>query len=133
MEEYERLLDSAFKQVKTGSEECERFEIKKPEVRFEGNKTIIANFAQIVTCLRRNEAHFVKFLFKELAAPGEVAGDRLILTRKVPINKVAEKIALYANKYVICPKCKKPDTEIIEDSGRYLKCLACGNKLKIVD
>jgi translation initiation factor 2 subunit 2 len=134
MENYENLLDDAYAKVKVSCQECERFEIKKPEGRFEGTKTIITNFMQIAASLRRDAGHLAKFMFKELATPGEVSGDRLILIRKIPVERLSEKINLYATKYVICPNCKKPDTEITEEGGqKYLRCMACGNKLKIVD
>jgi translation initiation factor 2 subunit 2 len=134
MENYQTLLDAAYLQVKPIEKELDRCDVQKIQGRFEGNKTIITNFAQIATCLRRDANHLAKFIFKELATPGEISGDRLILTRKVLVDKINEKINLYASKFVICPNCKKPDTQITEEGGqRYLRCLACGNKTKIVE
>jgi translation initiation factor 2 subunit 2 len=128
---YEDMLSEAYENVDQ-KEVCERFEIKKVSGHHEGSKTIITNFGQVSACLRRNPEHLAKFLFKELAAPGEISGDRLILTRKVSSQKVNEKIDKYSREYVLCPKCKKPDTEIVEEGGkRYLRCLACGNKKEI--
>ena len=125
---YEELLEQAHKEIKP-AEKCERFEIKKVEGHHEGGKTIVTNFAQIATCLRREPQYLAKFLFKELAAPGEIAGERLILTRKISSKTINEKIEKYAKKFVICSQCGKPDTEIIEEQGKkYLKCLACGIK-----
>lgn len=134
MDNYENLLEEAFSKVTKSCQECERTEIKKPEIHLEGNKTIISNFAQISSCLRRDASHLAKFLFKELASSGEISGDRLILSRKVQHNNILEKIQLFANKFVICPKCKKPDTEIVEENEqKYMRCLACGNRVKIVE
>lgn len=128
---YEELLDQAYEQVKP-CEECERYEIKQPEILIEGNKTIITNFTQVISSLRRNPEHIQKFLLKELAAKGEINGERLILTRKIPEQSIFEKIKKYLTKFVICPVCKKPDTELIEESGhKYIRCLACGNKQRI--
>lgn len=127
--EYESLLNEAYCHIKEICPECSRFEIKKPEGHFEGNKTIITNFIQIATCLRREPEHLAKFISKQLATPGEIDGDRFILIKKIPSEKICEKAKQYAEEYVICPSCKKPDTEIIElNNERYLKCLACGNK-----
>lgn len=133
MENYEDLLNDAYSKV-TQTVECGRFEIKKPEVHFEGNKTLIDNYAQIASCLRRDAGHLAKFLFKELASSGEISGDRLRLITKVPVSRIVEKLQLYTHKYVLCPNCKKPDTELMEENGqKYLRCMACGNKVKIVD
>lgn len=128
---YESLLNDAFENVKP-CEFCDRFEIKKVEGRHEGNKTIITNFTNICCCLRRNPEHITKFLFRELASPGELNGDRLILSRKLSSNQINEKIEKYVDNFVKCPTCGKPDTEIIiENSNNFLKCMACGVKKQI--
>jgi translation initiation factor 2 subunit 2 len=133
MENYENLLEDAYSKV-TQTQECDRFEIKKLSAHFEGNKTIIDNYLQIASCLRRDSAHLAKFLFKELATPGEISGDRLILIRKLPVARITEKILLYTNKYVLCPNCKKPDTELVEENGqKYMRCMACGNKVRVIE
>lgn len=132
MENYENLLNDAFTKVKCSECACDRFEIKRVESHVEGNKTIITNFGQITNCLRRDAESFAKFLFRELAAPGEIAGDRLILIKKVSSQRIEEKIKLYADKYVFCPNCKKPDTELMEENGAiFIRCLACGTKKQV--
>jgi translation initiation factor 2 subunit 2 len=131
--DYEEMLSEAYEKVDF-SGGCERFEVKKVEGHHEGTKTMITNFLAIASCLRREPDHIAKFLFKELAAPGEIAGDRLILTRKVSSQQVNEKIEKYVNKFVTCTSCGKPDSEIVKEEGRsYLKCLACGTKKEIQD
>ncbi len=129
MEDYEKLLNSAYEKVKQVSGNSGRFEIPKIEGRFEGKKTILTNFSQIVSHLRRNPEHFQKFLLKELAAAGHQDGDRLILNMKVPSTKINPKIEQYVNEFVLCNECKKPDTELTKE-GRitFLHCLACGAK-----
>jgi len=131
--EYEKLLSEAYEKIKPVESKIDRFEIPKVEGHVEGNKTIITNFKQICSYLRRDCDHVLKFLLKELAAPGSMRGDRLILTRKISSGLINEKIALYAQTYVICRECKKPDTEILrEDRLMFLHCLACGAKKSIV-
>jgi len=132
MESYEELLEDAYKNVKQ-EKECCRFEIKKVEGHIEGNKTMISNFISIANCLRREPEHLAKFLFKELASSGQIAGDRLILIRKISSKRIDEKIEKYVNMFVLCQNCKKPDTQIFEEAGqRFIRCLACGNKRPIV-
>ena len=123
------MLDKLYKEVKPIVSTGERFEIPKAEGRIEGNKTIVTNFSKICSALRRQPAHLLKFLQRELASPGIIEGDSLILTRKVTSIKVNEKIAEYVKEFVICPECKKPDTELKkEDRLMFLHCLACGAK-----
>ena len=129
MENYEKLLEKAYKEVKQVSSKGERFEIPKVEGHFEGKKTILTNFFQITEHIRREAEHFQKFLFKELATFGQKEGDRLILNNRIPSKKINQKIEQYVNEFVLCKECKKPDTKIIkEDRLSFLHCLACGAK-----
>ena len=126
--DYEKLLDKAYKEVKP-VETGERFEIPVVKGHVEGTKTIITNFAQICAVLRREKGHVLKYLFKELATPGIIDGERLILNRKLSSAKINEKIASYANEFVICKECKKPDTELKKENRlTFIQCLACGAK-----
>lgn len=129
MEDYEKLLDEAYKKIKPIKSEGERFEVPKAEGMIEGNRTIITNFLQISNYLRRKPEHLVKYLQRELASPGTLEGDRLILVKKVPSSRINEKIKEYTEEFVICRECKKPDTELIKQGEfMFLHCLACGAK-----
>jgi len=132
MEDYETLLENAYKKVKKVVGTGDRFEMPKVEGRFEGKKTVITNFFTVASKLRRDSGHLQKYLSKELAAAGVVDGDRLVLNKKVPSAKINPKIEQYAKEFVICKECKKPDTELVKE-GRltYLHCLACGAKHSI--
>ena len=129
METYENLLEEAYKKIKKPESNGERFEIPKIEGHIEGRKTILTNFVQIASYLRRDVNHFQKFLSKELASSGQIEGDRLVLNIVVPSTKINQKIEGYVKEFVICRECGKPDTEIMKE-GRvdYLHCLACGAK-----
>ena len=128
MENYEKLLDLAYKDIKPITH-TERFEIPKIEGHVEGTKTILTNLQQISSVLRRNQEHLLKFLLKELATSGKIQGGRVILQRKIPSSKINEKIQDYTKEFVICKECKKPDTEIIkQDRFNFVHCLACGAK-----
>ena len=127
--EYEKLLEDAYKKVKQVDSSSDRFEIPKLEGHFEGKKTILTNFFQIASHLRREPEHFQKFMIKELAASGQKEGDRLVLNIKVPSNKINQKIEQYVKEFVLCKECNKPDTELIkEDRLHFIHCLACGAK-----
>lgn len=126
---YEQLLDKAYTKVKQINTSSERFEIPKIKGHFEGKKTILTNFFQIATHLRRKPEQFQKFMLKELAASGQKDKDRLVLNIKVPSTKINQKIEQYVKEFVLCKECKKPDTELIkEDRLTFLHCLACGAK-----
>lgn len=129
MTDYEELLNEAYSKVKVIEDNGERFEIPKIEGHFEGKKTILTNFLNIASYLRRNPEHFQKFLLKELATSGQKENDRLVLNNKIPSAKINAKIEEYVREFVICKECNKPDTEIVkEEKVNLLHCLACGAK-----
>ena len=129
MTNYEELLEQAYSKIKKNDSSSERFEIPKIQGHFEGKKTILTNFFQITSYLRRDPEHFQKFILKETASFGQKDGDRLILNLKVPSAKINSKIESYVHEFVICKECKKPDTELVKE-GRltFIHCLACGAK-----
>ena len=117
----ERLPEAVFQK--------ERFEIPKVRGHLEGNKTLISNFTQIANVLHRDVSHILKYLLKELATPGEMRGGTLIIGAKFPASRINEKIRQYAEEFVLCKECGKPDTKIIKEGEfQYLKCMACGAK-----
>ncbi len=132
MEGYEELLEKAYIEVKVVSAKSSRFEIPKVIGMVEGKNTIITNIYIISNYIRRPADHIARFLQKELAVPGKLEKDRLILNSKINSAKVNEKIEEYVKEFVICNECGKPDTEIIAEKGiKFKHCLACGAKSPI--
>ena len=131
--DYEELLKRAESKTPKKILQKERFEIPPVKGHIEGTKTIITNFSQIASTLHRDQQHLLKYLLRELAAPGNINGQRLILGKKISSSLINEKIEKYANEFVICKDCKKPDTHLLKE-GRVLmlKCTACGAKHPIM-
>ena len=127
---YKALLDEAYENVEVSCE-CGRFEILNVQGHHEGTRTIVSNFGQVVACLRRSPEHVMKFLSKELASSVEMKGERLILSRKLASKDINEKIERYVKRFVLCPKCGKPDTELEVGTKTFLRCLACGERREI--
>ncbi len=129
MKSYEDMLDEALSKLPEKAVATERFEIPKAKGHIQGNKTVITNFNIIIDSFRRDRDHFLKFLLRELATPGNLDWPRLILGRKVSASFINQKIRQYAEMYVLCSNCGKPDTQIIEKEGSMqLKCAACGTQ-----
>jgi len=130
--DYEELLDRAGSKMPSSTTSGERFEIPKVKGHIEGSKTIITNFLQLTSILHREPEHLLKYLLKELATPGNLDGQRLILGRKLSATLINDKIKRYSTEFVICKICGKPDTNFVKE-GRVLtlKCTACGAKYPI--
>jgi translation initiation factor 2 subunit 2 len=129
MENYEKLLNKAYENVKIIEGSKERFEIPKIEGFFQGKKTILTNLFQIASYIRRDPEHLLKFLTKELAVKISINGEKVTLNIKVPSKKINPKIERYVEEFVLCKECKKPDTELIKEGKQtIIHCLACGAK-----
>ena len=130
MDSYKTMLEEVRKNLPEAVFIKERFEIPKILGHIQGNRTIIINFIQIASTLRRDVEHLLKYILKELATPGEIKkSGALILGTKVPASRINEKIRQYANEFVLCLECGKPDTKIEKDGVlTYMKCTACGAK-----
>jgi len=129
LQNYKKLLKKTIEELPESVIERSRFDIPKVKGHIQGNNTIITNFKQIAKYLGRDENHFLKFILKETAAPGKFSGDLLVIGRKVSSELVNEKIHKYAEIFVLCPVCGKPDTIIETEKGvTNLKCTACGSK-----
>ncbi len=129
MNSYEKLLERAQENLPKKVKSKERFEIPKASGMIEGNKTIVKNFLQIANVLHRDPKQILKYLQRELATPGAVDGQRLILGRKINSALINDKLKRYVHDFVLCQDCKKPDTKLLkEDRVLMLKCTACGAK-----
>ncbi len=128
--DYATLLTDARKNLPESVTLRERFEIPNVRGHLQGNRTVISNILQIAETLRRDVNHLVKFVLKELAAPGEVKkSGALIMGTKIPASRINDKIRKYADEYVLCKDCGKPDTVIERDASlMFLKCTACGSR-----
>jgi translation initiation factor 2 subunit 2 len=124
--DYSELLKRAKAQLPV-SEARERWEVPRPVVNIAGRRTFVKNFTELAKALRREPGHMAKFLFKELAAPGNLEGDALVLQGKFGTELMAKRIGDYANEFVLCKECGKPDTDLLrEDRLWSVKCQACG-------
>ena len=109
------------------SRDTGRFEVPAPVVMPAGRQTTVRNFLDIAKAVRREPKHIAKYLFKELAVPGEIKGAELFLQGKFPSSILARRVDDYIKEFVLCHECSKPDT-LVQKADRYefLKCEACG-------
>jgi len=129
MKKYEEMLKEARQSISDTTSKESRLEIPSPKSFIQGNRTFITNFIEITNSIRRDPKHLAKFLFRELAKPGHLDSNRLILQGKVISSLIKKKIDDYIKEFVYCQECKRPDTRF-EKEGRiiFLKCEACGAK-----
>lgn len=127
--DYEKALKRGRENLPEAVFEKERFEIPKVKGHLQGNKTVISNFKQIASTLRRPVEHLMKYVLRELATPGDLRPAGLVMGTKIAASRMNEKIKQYAHEFVLCPECGKPDTQLTKEGElMYMKCQACGSK-----
>jgi translation initiation factor 2 subunit 2 len=130
--DYKEMLLRGREKLPTSVLKTDRFVVPKVRGHIQGNRTVISNFSQIVEYLGREQDHVLKFILKELATPGEIKNNLFIIGSKISAERINQKIDQYANLFVICKECKRPDTKMLkQDRVTLLKCSACGAKYPI--
>ena len=127
--DYEKLLERAYSNLpkKAFKERKERFKVPAPEVFISGKRTFIANFKQIADILNREPRILLRYLLKELAAPGELKEESAIIQGEISLKTIVSLIDRFVKNYVVCPVCNSPDTMLVKERKlMYLKCMACG-------
>ena len=131
--DYNSLLDRAKKLIPEELSVTERLEVPKVKGHVQGNKTIIVNMFQIAKILDRQVEHIIKFLTKELATKADIKNTSVLFNNKLPSVKINEKIQKYADIFVICKECGKPESKLVKENNlTFLSCQACGAKYTIL-
>jgi translation initiation factor 2 subunit 2 len=127
MESYDALLARAKEKLPPVQVGGERFQVPEPDTMTDGKNTVIRNFQEICGVLRREPAHVMGHLARELGCPGVLDLPRGYLKSRISKDQLAKRLSDYTEKYVICSECKRPDTHLSKD-GRLtlLICEACG-------
>jgi translation initiation factor 2 subunit 2 len=131
-ERYTELLDKALSQLPSDVAQKERFELTEPSSSIMGNRTILYNLKEICDRLRREREHLLTYLSKELATAGSLDGTSAVFQGRFNNATIKRLIERYAQEFVFCEVCNKPDTRLVKD-GRYtfLVCDACGAKSSV--
>jgi translation initiation factor 2 subunit 2 len=125
--EYEELLDRALESIPKVVSEESRFQIPQAEVTIAGSRTVVKNLRAMASALNREAGHLAKFLLRELAAAGALRESQLVLQGRFPRDTIQERVKRYADEFVICRECKKPDTRLERvERIPVIRCEACG-------
>jgi translation initiation factor 2 subunit 2 len=103
--------------------------IPKLEIEVQGKRTIIKNFISVAKEMQRDPQHISKYLSSSLGVQTKRKNKQLILRGILSKSKLETTLMDYANQFIICPNCGKPDTILdITKNKTVLSCLACGYK-----
>jgi len=125
--DYDSLLDRAKAQLPDDVESTERFQVPKIRGHLQGSQTVINNWFEVAKALDRPPEHLLKYVQRELATPGEIIKQSVIFGTKLNATKINEKIVQYADEFVFCKACGKPETKLSKEAGAIIMtCQACG-------
>jgi len=116
-----------------------RYKMERIQSKIEGKgngiKTVIVNLSSVAQSLARPPAHVIKYFGFELGAQTNTNpnDDRWIINGAHDATKLQDYLDGFIAKFVLCKKCKNPETEVnIKDGHITLDCKACG-KISDVD
>ena len=130
--DYDELLKRARAQIPEVTAKRERLELPRLYVSMAGMRTTISNFKEVADVLDRDPQHISKFLTREMATAATYRDGRAIFQGKFPRDTFERLLQRYNEAFVICPVCKRPDTNIVKEKRlSFLVCNACGAKSSV--
>lgn len=96
-----------------------------------GIKTVVANLPNVSQQLARPPGWIIKYFGFELGAQTNTnpKDDRWIINGAHEASKLQDHLDGFIKKFVLCQKCKNPETEVKVKDGRILlDCKACGEQ-----
>ena len=103
----------------------------KVEGKGNGIKTVIVNLSNVAASLSRPASYVIKYFGFELGAQtnNNPSDDRWIINGAHEASKLQDHLDGFISKFVLCKKCKNPETEVnIKDGNILLDCKACGQR-----
>ncbi|KAH7037751.1 domain found in IF2B/IF5-domain-containing protein [Microdochium trichocladiopsis] len=115
-----------------------RYKMEKLQTKIEGKgngiKTVVVNLSSVAQSLARPPNYVIKYFGFELGAQTNMdpADDRWIINGAHDAPKLQDYLDGFINKFVLCRKCKNPETDVnIKDGTIILDCKACGQRTDV--
>mgnify|MGYP001773268482 CR=1 FL=1 len=128
VKEYEALLDRLYKKLPEKDMNVSGQTLPNLIILHIGTTTIIRNFSEYCDRIRRDNKICMRYLLKELGAPGSInENGQLVIQGKFASAVVSALMDRFLRSYVQCSTCKSLDTVLkIDKKIWYISCLACG-------
>lgn len=115
-----------------------RYKMERLQTKIEGKgngiKTVVVNLSSVAQSLARPGSYLIKYFGFELGAQTNLdpPDDRWIINGAHEANKLQELLDGFISKFVLCKKCKNPETDVhIKDGRILLDCKACGQRTEV--
>ena len=115
-----------------------RYKMERLQTKIEGKgngiKTVVVNLSSVAQSLARPGSYLIKYFGFELGAQTNVdpPDDRWIINGAHDSAKLQDYLDGFISKFVLCKKCKNPETDVqIKDERILLDCKACGQRTDV--
>ncbi|WEW57810.1 eukaryotic translation initiation factor 5 [Emydomyces testavorans] len=115
-----------------------RYKMERLQAKIEGKgngiKTVVVNLNSVAQALGRPPAYLIKYFGFELGAQAnpKPTDDRWIINGAHDAGKLQDYLDGFITKFVLCKKCKNPETNVVIKDGRILlDCKACGERSEV--
>ncbi|KAI0480324.1 domain found in IF2B/IF5-domain-containing protein [Xylariaceae sp. FL0804] len=115
-----------------------RYKMERIQTKIEGKgngiKTVVVNLSSVAASLARPGSYVIKYFGFELGAQTNIdpPDDRWIINGAHDAPKLQDYLDGFINKFVLCKKCKNPETDVvIKDGHIVLDCKACGQRTDV--
>lgn len=115
-----------------------RYKMEKLQAKIEGKgngiKTVVVNLNTVAQSLARPPEYLIKYFGFEIGAQANAkpTDDRWIINGAHDAPKLQDLLDGFIDKFVLCKKCKNPETEVIlKDNRITLDCKACGQRSEV--
>lgn len=127
---------------KHAMDKCYRYKMPCPEIKFEGNGTVIENMVRVCRSLKIDPDFLHQFLGTRKGTKIKKSAGRYILSGIVELPELVKMLYEFISIFILCPKCGNPETtrysEVLvqkkkkkkKDNGMkmvHLRCIACGH------
>ncbi|PHH91939.1 hypothetical protein CDD83_9655 [Cordyceps sp. RAO-2017] len=115
-----------------------RYKMERLQTKIEGKgngiKTVVVNLPSVAASLARPPSYINKYFGFELGAMtnNDPKDDRWIINGAHESAKLQDHLDGFINKFVLCKKCKNPETDVNINNDRILlDCKACGQRTDV--
>lgn len=104
----------------------------KVEGKGNGIKTVISNMGDVAKALNRPPTYPTKFFGCELGAQTQFdhKNERFIVNGSHDASKLQDLLDGFIRKYVLCPECENPETDLLVQAKKEIISQTCKGTLK---
>jgi len=111
-----------------------RYKMPIMTIKVEGNKILLSNLEKIGKALHRDTDELHNYFGFTLSTTKKKVDNNYYIQGKVELSELQKKLYEYIEYFVLCDKCKLPETLYkVDDKNSELKknCAACGSTSSI--